>query len=237
MWILLLSFVAWVMTILAPCVLPLLPIILWTGATSKYRSAIIIASFWMSVLVYSLTLQWAVQSLWIRPETITQLSAIILIIFWCTLLFPEIRQSISHRLWGDKLLNNQATQWWSVWWDILLGVVLWPIFNTCSPTYAVLIATILPASFLWWLTNIIMYILWLCLMLWLIAYAWRTVIKKVKRMANPNGIFKKILGIIVIFIGISILFKRDKTAETRLIENNLYFNTVNREYDRVKQFK
>jgi cytochrome c-type biogenesis protein len=74
-------------------------------------------------------------------------------------------------------------------------------------------------------------------MLWLIAYAWRTVIKKVKRMANPYGMFKKILGIIVIVVGISILFKRDKTAETRLIENNLYFNTVNREYDRVKQFK
>ncbi len=63
----------------------------------------------------------------------------------------------------------------------------------------------------------------LSVVLLLIALFGQKVIRKVHWAADPEGWFKKGLGILFILVGISILFGIDKQAETYLIEKN-YFN-------------
>lgn len=237
---LILSFVAGVLTVLAPCVLPILPVILWGSVRDEntYRPWFIIWAFAVSVLIFTLGLQWMVQSLWLRQEWLSMWSAIILGIFGLVLLFPNLWQSIMHRLGVDHLTHSATSSsfhWY--WWDILLWFLLWPIFNTCSPTFVILVATILPASFVWWLTNILVYILGLCLMLWLVVIWWRSVIKRFKRIADPNWRFKKIVALLLILVSLAILTKSDKAIETRMIEHGYTIDTFGREIKQAQSIK
>jgi ABC-type transport system involved in Fe-S cluster assembly fused permease/ATPase subunit len=128
----------------------------------------------------------------------------------------------------------QQTNRGSIRWDITLWVVLWPIFNTCSPTYAILVANILPVNFAWWVINILVYVIWLVLVLAAVAYGWRAIIKKLKRAADPNGRFKKIIAWLLIVIGVAILMKRDKAVETRLYDQWLVLDTTQWEVSQIQ---
>ncbi len=237
--LLIISFLAWVLTILAPCVFPILPVIVWWSVVNGKKSNpwIIIASLSVSILIFTLILQWLVQQFGISQMLLTQISAVILIVFWFLLLFPDVWQKLMHVLWIEAALQKaQSDQKSWVMWDIILWATLWPVFNSCSPTFTILIATILPASFARWLLNILVYIAWLALMLWLIAYFGRWIVQKMKWASSPNWIFKKVIAVILILVWLSIFMKRDKVAEAWLIENWFTIDTTNREYEQVKEF-
>ncbi|USN58208.1 MAG: hypothetical protein H6767_08005 [Candidatus Peribacteria bacterium] len=42
--------------------------------------------------------------------------------------------------------------------SILVGISLGPVFSSCSPTYAIILAVILPTSFLFGLVNLFAYV-------------------------------------------------------------------------------
>ena len=96
-----LSLFAGVLTVLAPCVLPLLPIIVGgsvndTSKYSRYKPLIIVGSFSASVMLFTLILQRLSTQFGLRPQTLTTISAIILIIFGIVLLFPNLWQKLMH---------------------------------------------------------------------------------------------------------------------------------------------
>jgi len=111
--------------------------------------------------------------------------------------------------------------------DILLGLVLWPVFTSCSPTYTLLVSNILQTqNYVESLAHILLYVVWLCMVLLAIAYGGRKIVNKLKRAANPNGIFKKVVAGILILLWIVILMWRDKDVEARLIQNWLFIDTT-----------
>ncbi len=236
----LLSLVAWILTVLAPCVLPILPIIIWWSVIDgkKSRPWVIIAAFAVSVIIITLWLQFLVSQFWISQRNLTVWSAVILIFFGIMLLVPRIWNYVMHKT-GIENATNKA-QWSTTWWfggDILLGFVLWPIFNTCSPTYAILVGNVLPANFSEGMIHILLYVSWLSAVLLLIAYGWRAFVNKMKWAADPKGWFKKIIAVILIFMWIAIIMKRDKKVEWFLVEHGLYYDTSWREVDVIKEEK
>lgn len=240
MGLLFMSFFAWMLTVLAPCVFPILPVIVWWSVVNGKKSnpRVIITSFSISILIFTLVLQQLVTRFGISQLFLTKISAIILIVFWMLLLVPSRRQKLMHLTnieWAVQKANSTQKSWFR--WDVILWATLWPVFNTCSPTYAILIATVLPASFLRWLTNIIAYIIWLALVLWLIAHFGRMFITKMRRASSPTWRFKRIIAWILIFMGIAIFMKRDKALEVWFIEKWLVIDTTDREYEQVKEFK
>lgn len=238
--LLLMSLFAWMLTVLAPCVFPILPVIVgWSVVNGrKSNPRIIIASFSISILIFTLILQRLVSQFGISQQLLTQISAGILVIFGFLLLMPNLRQKLMHVIQVDRLVqSSQSKQSWWVMWDIILGATLGPVFNTCSPTYAILIATVLPASFMRGLTNIIAYIVGLAMVLWLIAYCGRWFVNKMKRASSPSWWFKKIVAILLIFMWVAIFMKRDKAIEAMFIEKGRVIDTTDWEYERVKEIK
>jgi len=228
----LLSLIAWVLTVLAPCVLPILPVIIWWSVIDgkKSRPWLIILSFAVSIIIFTLWLQYLVTQFWISQKNLTFISAWILIVFWIVLLFPKLRNFVMEKTWIENATNsakNSHGSWFGG--DILLGFILGPIFNTCSPTYTILVSNILPVDFLTWLTHILVYVFGLSVVLLLIAYGGRSVIKKMKWAANPNGVFKKIIAWILILLWVSILMWWDKDLEAFLVTNGLFIDTLDRE--------
>lgn len=222
--LILLSFLAGVLTILAPCVLPLLPIIIGSSASSKnkLKPYLIISGLVISITVFTILLKASTLLINIDPIFWKIVSGGILIVFGLIYLFPEIWDSISTKLGlsanSDKILENASHKEGWVG-DLLVGGALGPVFASCSPTYSLIIATVLPVNFLEGLFYIIIYSLGLATVMLAISLLGRKLVNKLNILANPNGWFKKSLGVIFILVGIAVVTGLDKELETNLIAN------------------
>ncbi len=90
------SFFSGVLSVLAPCVLPVLPVILGTGITSqkKEKPYIVLISALICIFLFTLLLKLGVDFISLETETLTWISAVIIILYALTLLFPQIREYI-----------------------------------------------------------------------------------------------------------------------------------------------
>ena len=227
--LLIVSFLAWILTILAPCVLPLLPIILWASvedSKDKYRPYIIILSLILSIVIFSLLLKVSTVFIWVDPIIWKLFSWVILIVFWILTIFPNLWKNFSTKIWfawksNQKLWESSQKKWY--FWAIMVWISLWPVFSSCSPTYAVILAVILPVSFFVWLLNLFAYALWLWIMLLLISLLWQKFVWKLKWASSPNSLFKKFLWILFLAIWLAIISGYDKVIETKVL-NSWYFD-------------
>lgn len=223
MFLLLVSFIAGVLTILAPCVLPVLPIII--GGTlqngAKRNPYLITAALAGSIVIFTLLLKFSTAFIDIPQSFWSAVSGGIIIVFGLASLFPLQWQKISLKLGfgrkSDELLAESANVK-SHWGDILIGMALGPVFSSCSPTYFLILATVLPASLLLGTIYLVAYALGLALTLLAIALLGQKFISRAKFAANPNGWFRRVLGILFILVGIFILTGADKKVQTYLVE-------------------
>lgn len=232
MTLLIISFIAGALTILAPCILPLLPVIIGgsvlkanEGKDDKrwLRPIVITSSLAISIVIFSLLIKATTLLLGV-PQLVWQvISGIIVILLGINFLWPELWEKISARgyIRSNKLMTKAYEQK-GIGGDILLGMSLGPVFSSCSPTYALIIAAILPASFIQGLTYLIAYAIGLSLVLLLVAFLGQSIIQKLNWLSNPDGWFKKFIGILFIVVGLAIILGLDKQFQTYVLSNGWY---------------
>jgi cytochrome c biogenesis protein CcdA len=108
------------------------------------------------------------------------------------------------------------------WGDILLGAALGPVFNSCSPTYALIVATILPISFGQGLVALTAYAVGLGSTLLAISLIGQRFIASLGIASNPSGWFRRSLGILFILTGLAVIFGLDKTIQSYVLERGWY---------------
>jgi cytochrome c-type biogenesis protein len=225
--LLLVSFVSGILTVLAPCVLPLLPVIIGSSVEgkSKWKPFIITSSLALSVTLFTLLLKASTLLIDIDTQIWKNISGGLVIVFGITYLFPDLWSTILAKIGigssSDKLLEK-ASEKNGFLQPILVGMALGPVFASCSPTYALILATVLPVNFWSGLLYIIVYSLGLALVMLAISILGRSVIKNLKAFSNPNGIFKKSLGVIFLIVGISVISGFDKVVETAILDSNFF---------------
>lgn len=217
------SFVAGFLTVLAPCILPLLPVML-TGAGDKGRRlVVIIAGLTVSIIVFSLLLKSLTVLIGVPQEVWQALSAVALGLFGVAMLFPHAWERISSAISRSSSQSlAQANRRRGFWGDFALGAALGPVFNSCSPTYALIVAVILPASFGQGMGYLTVYALGLAAALSLIAIAGRGIIARLGWAVDPNGWFRRLLGGLLIIVGLAVLFGLDKQLQTFLLDRGYY---------------
>ncbi len=223
------SFVAGMLTVLAPCIVPVLPIILGGSADDKtMRKALIVTgSLAASIVIFTLLIRASANAFGISQHTLTMISGSILVVFGVFTLFPEIWDWISLKL-GLSTKSNQlmskVSRGSGVVSNVLLGASLGPVFTSCSPTYAAILALVIAGDISYGVATIylIIYAFGLALILLLIAFAGQKAVAKLGWATNPKGWFKRIVGIIFLLIGLSILTGIDKDIETWLLERGVY---------------
>ena len=232
--LLVLSFIAGVLTILAPCILPLLPIIIGGSIVESendkkenkwLKPVIITASLAVSVIVFTIIIKATTLVLGVPTNFWKFASGFIVIILGLNFLFPEYWTKISAKLGLFKTSNQalgKAYQKKGIMGSVLIGASLGPVFTSCSPTYALILATIMPASLFKGALYLSAYVLGLALTLLLVALVGQAFVDKLKWMADPNGLFKKVVGILFIVVGVSIMFGLDKKFETYLLDQGVY---------------
>lgn len=232
--ILIVAFLAGMLTILAPCVVSMIPILLArTSDGSKSHSAtFVIFGLGISIIIFSVLLKSSTLLLNIPSATWATISGVIIILFGLVTIFPKLWEwvALKTRLPIVAQQNtSKASTKKGIWGDLLLGASLGPVFSACSPTYALIVATILPVDPLLGLVYLIAFVLGLSVMLALLAVFGRALVKKLGWGINPNGVFRKVLGIVLVVIGVMIVTGLDKDLLTILVENGWYDFQINLE--------
>jgi cytochrome c biogenesis protein CcdA/thiol-disulfide isomerase/thioredoxin len=221
------SYLAGILTVLAPCVLPLLPIIIGgsIGSKNKYQPYIITFSLALSLTIFTILLKASTLLIDIDPIIWKYISGGLVLIFGLTYLFPEswAKLLISLKLSGksDDLLEKASKQE-GVTKSILMGASLGPVFASCSPTYSLILATVLPVNFWNGVVYIVVYSLGLATIMLAIALLGRSFIQKLKVFSNPNGWFRKLLGVIFILVGVFVITGIDKKIETAILDKGFF---------------
>lgn len=220
--------IAGVLTTLAPCVLPLLPVIVGgslgpSSQDSRRRAYVITASLGTSVIVFTLLLKASAALIGISTSTWQWISGSILILLGLVSLFPSAWDWISVRVGLQRHAAQglaAAGQRQGVAGAILTGAALGPVFTSCSPLYGYVVVTVLPASLAEGLVLLFAYALGLCGALLLIALLGQRVIGKARWAADPHGWFRRGLGAVFILVGVIIIAGWDKDLQAWVIENS-----------------
>ncbi|MDP2789284.1 MAG: cytochrome c biogenesis protein CcdA [bacterium] len=226
MTLLIISFVAGVLTILAPCILPLLPVIVGHSITDstlyKRRLATVLFSLGGSIILFTLILKASTLLINIPQDFWKWISGGIIFIFGMTMLLPELWERISIMGVISRKSNVVLTKGYlkdSIWGDVIIGASLGPIFSACSPTYFVILATVLPATPVLGIIYLLTYTFGLCLALLVVALLGQKIATRLGGVSDPRGWFKRIIGIIFIIVAIGIFSGYDKELQIKLLDS------------------
>ncbi len=241
--LLLVSFVAGVLTIAAPCVLPLLPVIVGgsivrtpggeKASTSAWLRPVVIAtSLAASVIVFTLLLKATTALLGVPTLVWQSIAGVILILFGLNLLFPRLWERLMTatglQARSNRMLDSSYRRG-GLGGDILLGAALGPVFSSCSPTYALILATVLPVSFAEGVVYVVVYAIGLAFALLLVALLGQSLARRLGWLANPTGWLRRTVGVILIVVGLVVILGLDKQLQAFVLEQGWYAPVANLE--------
>jgi cytochrome c biogenesis protein CcdA len=233
---------AGVLTVLAPCIFPLLPIVIGASEPGERRISrrawIVIGSLSLSVILFTLILKGTTLLIEIPQAFWNIFSGVIIVLVGIAMLFPThwARLPFVHKL--SSLSNKTLSKGFqrkSHAGDMLVGFALGPVFTTCSPTYLFIIATILPAGFLTGVFYLIGFTLGLALSLLLIAYFGQILVSKISDRMDAAGWIKKAFAVLIILVGLAIMTGLDKKIEARILDSG-YGATISFEERLINRF-
>lgn len=220
--------VAGALSVLAPCVVGLLPVLIGRSVApgSRAHSAgLVIAGLCASIFVFSLLLK-ATTLLIAVPQQVWQIIAgTILTGFGVASLVPQLWDAVSSRLRLAQLgargaQSGMARQ--SRLGDVLLGASLGPVFSACSPTYAVIVAVILPATPAEGAAYLLAYVAGLAATMVVIVAGGRRAVTALGWGVDPHGWFRRVLGALFIVLGVAIATGLDKEVLSFVVENGWF---------------
>ena len=224
--LLLASFIAGFLTVLVPCMLPFLPIILGSSLTSSkegvqrnpYR---IIGALLVSIVLFTLLVEYLTSFIYIPTETWQYISAGLVLLVGLSFLFPSLwgRLPFMARLSSrsQRFLGKQAQQGGSLS-DVFIGLSLGPLFSSCSPTYFLILAVVLPSNFFAGLFYILAYVVGLGVTLLFIALLGQTLVAKYVSATSYGNWLNRVLGIMMVLLAVAIFFGLTEVFETFLLD-------------------
>jgi len=144
------AFLAGVVTVLSPCILPVLPVLAGGIAGGRGRPWGVISGFTLSFTVFTLTLSTLVQNLGLDSELLRTLAAVVILLFGLILVVPALKNgflvwtsSFAVRRSPSAIVKPVA----GYWPGLLLGLGLGLVWTPCvGPIMASVIALALTSS-------------------------------------------------------------------------------------------
>jgi len=190
----------------------------------KKKVLTIVISLGLSVIAFTLLLK--VSTLFIAvPEYVWKwISGGIIIGLGFITVFPTLWEGkwLAKISAKSNILLGKGAQKKSFWGDVIMGAALGPVFSTCSPTYFIVLATVLPVQPVVGIVYLLAYAIGLCLSLFVIAFVGQRIMTKLNVAADPKGWVKRSLGILFLIVGIAIIFGLDKKLETIIVNANIF---------------
>lgn len=211
------AFLAGVVTILSPCILPLLPIILSSvDGTGRQKPTGVVVGFVASFTFFTLFLSTIVKLSGIPSESLRFLSIVVIALFGASLLIPQV-QLYTERLFSRlSALMPSRQQKPGFWGGVVIGLSLGLLWTPCvGPILASVISlaitgTVTAQAFV----ITFAYALGTAIPMFGIMLAGSSALNKVPWLVKNTGNIQKIFGVLMVLTAIAIYFNLDRRFQT-----------------------
>ena len=215
------AFLAGILTIAAPCILPMLPIILGAsvGQTNKWRPLLIVAGFVASFAAASLVLSILVTHLGVSQNLIRQIAIVMLLIFAVFMIWPLPFELLTAKLSGfinkaSEIGESRKGNSGAFILGLVLGIVWTPCAGPVLGTILTLVATqgtTAKATLL-----VLAYALGAGVPMMAIAYGSQWLTTKVRSFVKYSKRLQQIFGVLILLLAIAMYFQYDTVIENKL---------------------
>ncbi len=208
---LVLALLAGVVTVAAPCTLPMLPILLGAsvGQTGKARPAMIALGFVMSFSMVALLLGAITRTFDFDPNSLRTGAAVLLAGFGLLMIWPAPFEWLSTRIGGFS--GSVATSHQGVVGGFVLGTTLGLVWTPCAGPVLGSILTVVATSkdTAWASLLLVVYAVGAALPMLAIAYGGQAVTTRVRSIARVAPKLQQAFGIVVIAFAALSYFQYD----------------------------
>jgi len=215
------AFLAGILTIAAPCILPMLPIILGAsvGQSSKRRPLFIVAGFVVSFASASLVLSTLVTHLGLSQNVIRNSAIVLLLIFAFFMIWPKPFELLTAKLSG---LINKASEVGSSRKGnsgaFILGLVLGIVWTPCAgPVLGTILTLVATQGTTGKAASlVIVYALGAGVPMLAIAYGSQWLTTKVRGLVKYSARMQQIFGVLILLLAVAMFFQYDTIIENKL---------------------
>jgi cytochrome c-type biogenesis protein len=208
---LVLALLAGVVTVAAPCTLPMLPILLGAsvGQTSKARPAMIAAGFVLSFSLVALALGAITRVFDFDPNSLRTAAAILLVGFGLLMIWPAPFEWLSSRTGGFTSGGAASSQ--SLIGGFVLGTTLGLVWTPCAGPVLGSILTVVATSkdTAWASLLLVVYAIGAALPMLAIAYGGQAITTRVRNVARIAPKLQQGFGVVVIAFAVASYFQYD----------------------------
>lgn len=214
------AFVAGIVTILSPCILPILPIVLSGSVGGHKRPFGIVLGFILSFTFFTLFLATLVRSFNISADTLRVFSVVVISIFGVALILPaaqKFSEMLFSKLSSRMPAGNSGSGFWS---GILIGLSLGLIWTPCvGPIIAAVITLAATASVNSQAVLITLaYSVGTAIPMFFIMYTGRKLFEKVPWLLKNTSKIQKVFGVLMILTALAIYFNFDRKFQAYILE-------------------
>jgi len=222
------AFLAGIVTILSPCILPILPIILSSSLTGgKSRPIGTVLGFVASFTFFTLFLSIIVQALKTPPDTLRLLSIVIIFGFGASLLIPRFQLAIEQLFAKLSNFTPEVQNKSGLFGGILIGLSLGLIWTPCvGPILASVISLALTGTVTTTALFITLaYSLGTAVPMFVIIATGRKLFEKLPWLLANTAKIQKAFGIIMMLTAIGIYFNVDRKFQTFVLDKFPQYGT------------
>ena len=223
---LILGYVAGLLTLINPCVLPILPVVLASSLQAGRAGPLALAAgMSLSFVALGLGISIAGRSLGLTEESVSNAAAVLMIGFGAILLVPSFSARFATATAGvgsgaDATLDRIGTQ--GISGQFVGGMLLGAVWSPCiGPTLGGAISLASQGENLVWAGLIMVaFALGVSTIILTLAYGAQSVLRRRKEaMMRISQASRPVLGIVFIAVGFAILFKLHHAAEIWVLDN------------------
>ena len=225
------AFLSGLVTIFAPCIWPLLPIILSSTATGGHKKPLgITLGIMLSFGLLTLSISYLVRIIPFDPNALRYVAVVIIGLLGLTLVVPRfsgILEAYVGRISGKLNIrnNSQSTGFHSGFiTGLALGIVWAPCAGPILATIATLAAT--QAVNLSVILIATAYVVGVGIPLFIFATFGKYIFTRSRVLSKYTGRIQQVFGIIMILTALSIATNYDKVLQTKLLDAFPQFNST-----------
>lgn len=218
--LILFSFLAGIVTILSPCILPILPVVLSASVGGgKRRPLGIVSGFILSFTFFTLFLSTIVRLLHIPADSLRIVSIVVIFIFGLSFVIPKIQTYIE--LLFSRLMNRAPRMENKNGYlsGVLIGLSIGLLWTPCvGPILASVIALAISGTVTGQAVAITLaYSIGTAIPMLIITYTGASFFRNMPGLYKKLPIVQRVFGFIMIATAIAILFNFDRTFQTYIL--------------------